>query len=168
MARFQFDDVVPGIWDIGVEPQPPGSYIRSMMLGQKDVLTDDMILKPGSREPLNIVLNMDGAIIKGTVTENGDHPAARAVVLLAPDGRFANVMSFYENRVSDESGHFTFKSVTPGRYKIYAFDRMEQGEFENPDFLKPYAASGEAFDVGDGARLERKATLIVRGESGSQ
>lgn len=165
---FEFDDVVPGLWDIGVEPQPPGSYIKSMTLGQQDVLTEDMFLTGGSREPLNLVLDMDGAIIGGNVVESGtDHPE-RAMVLLAPDGKFDNVLSFYSVASTDEQGRFEFKSVTPGHYKIYAFDRMEPGEFANPEFLKPYLGRSESFDVSAGARLTRKATLIVRGESGSQ
>ncbi len=166
-GSFRFDEIVPGIWDIGVEPLPPGSYIRSMMLGQKDVLTDDMTLKPGAREPLEMVLSMDGAIINGEVLENGK-AAGRSMVLLAPFGSFDNVLSFYQSVMSDENGRFEFKSVTPGRYKIHAFDRMEPGEYEDPNFLKPYAAVGEAFDVPDGARMNRTTTLIIRGESGSQ
>jgi hypothetical protein len=140
-------------------------------LGKKDVLTDDMTLGSGTREPLDLVLNMDGAIINGTALDNasGDRKTAnRSVVLLAPFGKFDNVLSFYESRVTDENGHFEFKSVTPGRYKIYAFDRMEQNEYEDPNFLKPYLSMGEAFDVPDGARLERTAAVIVRGENGSQ
>ena len=141
-----------------------------MTFGNQDVLREEMMLKPGPRDPMSIVLNMDGAIIKGTVLENaGDKkPAGRSMVLLAPFGKFDNVLSFYEVATSDEKGHFEFKSVTPGKYKIYAFDRMEPNEYQDPDFLKPYLGLGEAFDVPDSARMERTATLIIRGESGSQ
>ncbi len=170
-GTFEFDDVVPGVWDIGVQPEPPGSYIKSMRLGKQDVLTEDMTLKAGAREPLNIVLSMNGAIVSGTVAESeasGAKPESRVMVLLAPCGKFEDVLSFYQARATDENGNFTFKQVTPGRYKIYAFDRMERDEYWNPDFLKPYAAMGEAFDVPEGGRVDRKATLIVRGEGGDQ
>ena len=170
-GTFEFDDVVPGVWDIGVQPEPPGSYIKSMRLGKQDVLTEDMTLKAGTREPLNIVLSMDGAIVSGTVAETGASdakPAGRVMVLLAPSGKFDDVLSFYQIASTSENGKFTFKQVTPGRYKIYAFDRMERDEYWNPAFLKPYAAAGEEFDVPEGGRLDRKATLIVRGEDGDQ
>jgi protocatechuate 3,4-dioxygenase beta subunit len=170
-GTFEFDDVVPGVWDIGVQPEPPGSYIKSMRLGKQDVLTEDMTLKPGTREPLNIVLSLNGAIVSGTVSESASpsaKAAGRVMVLLAPYGKFDDVLSFYQTKPTDENGKFTFKQVTPGRYKIYAFDRMERDEYWNPDFLKPYATMGEEFDVPEGGRLDRKATLIVRGEGGDQ
>ncbi len=169
-GSFRFEDVVPGVWDIGVQPQPPGSYLQAMTFGRQDVLTEEMVLQPGPREPLDVTLNMDGAILSGTVIENAadQKPAGRSMVLLAPFGKFDNVLSFYQSTVSDASGHFKFESVTPGRYKIYAFDRMEPNEYQSPDFLKPYVSMGEAFDVPERGRLDRTATLIVRGESGSQ
>ncbi len=170
-GSFRFDDIMPGTWDIGVDPEPAGSYIKSMRLGNQDVLTEDMVLKPGNRDPLDIVLSMNGAIVKGVVKESSGadaKAAGRVMVLLAPAGKFENVLSFYEVQASDENGRFTFKRVTPGHYKIYAFDRMERDEYWNPEFLKPYANVGEAFDVPDGARLDRTAFLIVRGESGAQ
>jgi hypothetical protein len=167
-GTFQFDSVVPGLWDIGVEPEPAGSYIKSMMLGDTDVLTADMLLQPGARPPLNIVIGMNGANVSGAVFEAAGQPAGRVMVLLAPEGKFDHVLSFYELRASDDDGHFEFKRVTPGRYKIYAFDHLQADEYWNPDFLKPYAAIGEPFEVGDGAKLKHDTTLIVRGPGGDQ
>jgi hypothetical protein len=168
-GTFQFDSVVPGLWDIDVDPEPEGSYIKAMMLGDQDVLTEDMVLQAGTRPPLNIVVSMNGAAVSGNVMEGPGKPAGREMVLLAPEGKFDNVLSFYRMRVSDDDGHFEFKRVTPGRYKIYAFDHLQADEYWNPDFLKTYAAmGGEAFDAPEGARLKHDATLIVRGPGGAQ
>jgi hypothetical protein len=139
-----------------------------MMLGDKDVLTDDMYLAAGTRAPLNIVLSMNGAVVSGTVFEAPGKPAGRVMVLLAPEGKFDNVLSFYELRSSEDNGHFEFNSVTPGRYKVFAFDHLQPGEYWNPEFLKPYIALGEPFDASDGARVKHDATLIVRGPGGAQ
>jgi hypothetical protein len=163
-GTFMVPNVVPGIWDINVEPVPAGGYIKAMRLGEQDVLTEDMNIEPGTREPLHIVVSARGAVVAGTVTVPQDVArTARASVLLAPSGKYAHVLSFYALATSDDSGHFEFKAVTPGRYKLYAFEEMDPTAYEDPGFLKSYEALSEAFDVPEGGRIERHTQLIPAG-----
>jgi hypothetical protein len=165
-GAFEFPSVLPGIWDIGVSPMPTGSYIKSMRLGEQDVLTADMTLEEGARKPLSIVLSTKGAVVSGNVMKpdaSGPLTSLRSRLLLAPSGRYEAVQSFYETTLTDARGHFEFKGVTPGTYRLYAFDRLQSDEFWKPDFLKPFtAAAGDAFEVTESARVTHDATLIVR------
>jgi protocatechuate 3,4-dioxygenase beta subunit len=163
-GAFVVPNVVPGIWDIGVKPVPPGGYIKAMRLGDRDVLTDDMTIEPGTREPLRIVVSARGAVVTGTVAvPPGVARSARAPVLLAPCGKYANVLSFYKRASADDAGHFEFKGVTPGRYKLYAFEELDPLAHEDPNFLKPFETLSEAFDVAEGGRVERPTQLILAG-----
>lgn len=160
-GTFTAPNVVPGIWDINVEPVPPGGYIKAMRLGEQDVLTEDMAIEPGTREPLHIVVSARGAVVTGTVTvPRGVARSARASVLLAPSGKYAHVLSFYALAIAEDSGHFEFKGVTPGRYALYAFEELDPSAYEDPGFLKPFEALSEAFDVAEGARIDRQTQLI--------
>ena len=165
-GSFEFPSALPGIWDIGVTPMPPGSYIKSMRLGDQDVLTTDMKLEEGTRKPLTIVVSTKGAVVGGTVmAPDGSAPLTniRSRVLLAPSGKYENVLGFYETRLTDGKGHFEFKGVTPGTYRIYAFDRLQLDEYWKPDFLKPFAAaSGDALEVAEDAHVAHDAKLIIR------
>ena len=163
-GTFTAPNVVPGIWDINVEPVPPGGYIKAMRLGEQDVLTEDMTIEPGTREPLHIVVSTRGAVVTGTVTvPRGVARSARASVLLAPCGKYAHVLSFYALAIADDSGHFEFKGVTPGRYKVYAFEELDPSAYEDPGFLKPFETLSEAFDAAEGARVGRQTQLILTG-----
>ncbi len=126
-GTFRIQGVLPGIWDIGVEPIPPGGYIKSMMLGDQDVLTEDMVISPGTSAPLKIVVHRRGGVVEGTVlpADGGPQPAktvakqpVRAIVVLAPEGRFEHVLSFYSTIWADELGHFELKGITPGAYRL--------------------------------------------------
>lgn len=165
-GTFTFDSVPPGIWDIGVRPEPEGSYVKSMRLGSQDVLTADMELKPGERPPLQIVLSMNGAAVSGNVREAGENGPVphlgRAMVLLAPDGKWEEVLSFYQMRATDGNGHFDLKGVTPGRYKLYAFDHLQAEEFWRPGFLTSFANQGTELDLHEGSRLSADPVLIRR------
>lgn len=163
-GTFVVPNVVPGIWDIDVGPLPSGGYIKAMRLGDEDVLTGDMTVQPDTHGPLRIVASTRGAVVSGTVTvPPGVARSPRASVLLAPYGKYANVLSFYALAFADDAGHFEFKGVTPGRYKLFAFEEMDPSAYHDPGFLKPYEQTGDAFEVREGGRLERQTRLIPAG-----
>lgn len=165
-GAFEFPSIFPGVWDIGVTPMPPGSYIKSMLLGDQDVLTKDMKLEEGVRKPLTIVLSTKGAVVSGNVMmKDGTGPVTnvRSRLLLAPAGTYEDVLGFYKTTLTDSKGHFEFKGITPGNYRIYAFDRLQLDEYWKPDFLKPFLLSAsDPFPITEGARVSHDANLIIR------
>jgi protocatechuate 3,4-dioxygenase beta subunit len=166
-GSFVLANVDAGIWDIHVEPVPPGGYVKAMRLGDRDVLTEDMNIDPGTREALHIVVSARGAVVSGTVkVPEGVARSARAAVLLAPYGKYAQVLSFYRRASADDAGHFEIKGVTPGRYKVFAFEELDAAAYEDPGFLKSFDGFSEAFDLAEGARADRQIQLILAGTEG--
>jgi hypothetical protein len=148
-GSFLLKDVPPGIWDIGVDPIAKGSYLKSMTLAGEDVLTADMLITPASRGPLEIVISPDGAQIDGKVV-NG---TARTI-LAAPQGEMAAVLSFYSLVTVDETGAFQMDTLTPGEYKLYAFEDLEAGAWLDPSFLKAYESRGTPVELKPGDKAE--------------
>ena len=157
-GTFVIKSVVPGVWDIGVNPIPPGGYIKSMRLGDQDVLTEDMIISTRTTAPLRIVVSMRGGVLEGHVKRSEE--AARAMVLLAPAGKFSHVLGFYSQGVTDEAGHFKMEGLTPGAYKLYAFEAMEYGAWQDPEFLKAFEGYGEEVEIVEGKNSPRELQLI--------
>jgi hypothetical protein len=157
-GSFKITGVPPGIWDIGVVPIPSGGYLKSMRLGDQDVLTEEMLIRPSTSEPLKIVLSTLAATLEGDVLQ-GDQPT-RAVILLAPDGKFRQVTSFYRVTAADEKGHFQIKNATPGEYRLYAFEEFDQRSIQDPDFLKPFEESGVLITLREGPNTSQKLTVI--------
>jgi len=81
-------------------------------------------------------------------------------VLAAPDGKYSHVFSFYVVGNADEKGHFKLKGLTPGRYKLYAFETLENCSWCDPDFLKPYASQGEAVQIIEDVNPPKELRLI--------
>ena len=159
-GSFRIPNVLPGVWDIDVQPVPEGGFIKSMRLGNQDVLTEDMVVESTTSAPLNIVLSTRGAVIDGAVTVAGGERAKKAYVVLAPSGPREKVWTFYRVIPVDESGHFEFKGVMPGAYTLYALARMDSDPSQDPDFLKPLAGHGEAIDVPEGSHVTRDVRLV--------
>ena len=129
---------------------------------KQNQLTNEMVVATDTAAPLNIVVSARGAVVTGTVAEEAASHSRRAAVLLAPDGKYAHVFSFYRMASSDDGGQFEFKSVTPGRDRVYAFDRIEPGSWQDPEFLKPYQEqAGAAFTVAEGETVKREEVRVL-------
>ena len=159
-GRFRLSRVLPGVWDIGVEPIPPGGYIKAMMLGQKDVLTEGMVIDEDTTAPLNIVISTEGAVVEGAVRGADGELAAQGFVLLIPEGRYAHVMSFRSVSPIDDQGKFQLRGIAPGAYKLFALDGPPQSSIRDANVTAPYAEMGSEIRAGEGERVERELTLI--------
>jgi hypothetical protein len=162
-GTFRVTNVPPGVWDIDPGPIPPGGYLKSMRLGDQDVLTEEMVITSETGAPLRIVVSTQGATVEGSVTN-----FRRAVVLLAPEGRFRAVTSFYRLTTSDEEGHFEIKGATPGAYKLYAFEELDANAIEDPEFLKPLESFGAPVVLREGQSTSQDLTPIPAGARGKQ
>ncbi|MBN9662994.1 MAG: carboxypeptidase regulatory-like domain-containing protein [Acidobacteria bacterium] len=154
-GSFVVKDVPPGIWDISPGSIPSGGYLKSMKLGQTDVLTNGMVIAPDTKDSLEIVISTRAAQLRGHV-EN----SFASIVLAAPQGERASVPSFYLPAGVDENGDFQFRNLAPGSYRIYAFEAMQPGAWRDPEFLKNYAGLGTPVELAEGPGPEIKVTAI--------
>ena len=164
-GTFVLKNVIAGVWDIGVTPIPHGGYLKSMRLGTQDVLTEDMIITPETTAALQIVLSTRGGTLEGDVKTDTGVEAPRAFVLLAPDGKYSHVLSFFSVVFTDQKGHFKLDSLTPGKYMIYAFDKLQWGSWQDPEFLKRYETLGQALEIDEGANPSKQLRLISAARS---
>jgi len=49
--------------------------------------------------------------------------------------------------VPDQYGHFDLRGLAPGKYKLFSWDGVEQGEWEDTDFLKDSEEKGVTLDL---------------------
>jgi hypothetical protein len=157
-GSFKIVGVPAGIWDINAGPVPPGGYLKSMRLGDQDVLTEEMMIRPSTAEPLKIVISTRAATLEGDVMQ-GDQPM-RAMVLLSPVGKFQHVTSFNRLTATDDKGHFEIKNATPGQYRLYAFDEFDQRNIQDPDFLKPFEKYGVPVTLREGPNDAQNLSII--------
>lgn len=162
-GSFKITGVPPGIWDINAGPLPPGGYIKSMRLGDLDVLTEEMVIQPSAQAPLKIVIGTQAATVRGEVTSNGQ--PARAVVLLAPESRFRQVFSFYRYVSADTNGHFEIKGAPPGTYQLFALDEFDPQSIPDPDFQKTLESGGVTVTLHEGENTAPKLSVGSTGNA---
>jgi hypothetical protein len=119
-----------------------------------------MVIGPETKDRLDIVVSTHGGVLEGDVKTEPGESTAPVHVLAAPDGQYSKVLSFYGSATSDEKGHFKLKHLTPGRYKIYAFDVLDYCAWCDPEFLKPFSDQGEPVEVVEGGNPAKEIRLI--------
>jgi hypothetical protein len=157
-GRFTLTGIPPGEWELDVTGVPPG-FLKSAKFGDKDVRYTTFEIASNNENPLNIVVSMHTATVKGEV-ETGSSDAKRAGILLAPFGPYHNLARYYYGGTANEEGKFQIRGIAPGKYKIFALQKMSASNFRNPEAADQLDDLGEIIDVAEGATLEAHPKLI--------
>jgi hypothetical protein len=159
-GSFTLSNVLAAHYTVYANGMPETFYIRSVRLGDADALDTTIDLTRGGTGALEIVLSPNGGQVDGSVTDSQQRPARQASVVLAPEGERREQTSLFKASVTDTQGHFTIKGIAPGDYKLFAWDQMDDGDYRDPDFLKPYENQGEAVTVRESGHENVQLKLI--------
>ena len=142
----------------GIPPALRNLYVKSIRMGDLDVLNDRLHLESLPREPMVIVIGSNPGTLQGRVMNDRQQPAAGAtVVLIHDDGLRYRVNE--KTMLSDPSGQFEFQNVAPGNYKVFAWERVETGAWQDPDFMRPFESRGVPVRVDEGGRVSAQVTV---------
>ncbi len=158
-GTFTLQQVPAGYWTMNVNPLLDGAFLRVAQFGDQDIRFARMDVKSGSEDGIKIVISMNSAQIHGEVDAGGGN-SKRAGILLAPAGQYSTVTRFFYDAVADDSGKFELKGIAPGKYKIFALEKLTAAEFKTPEAAAQLDPLGEEIELAEGARLELHPKLI--------
>jgi len=156
---FTLRQVPPGEWILNINPLPPGAFLKAARLGDQDIRFARMGISPGSEESVTIVISMNTAQVHGEV-DAGSGDSKRAGILLAPTGQYSTLTRFYYDVAADDSGKFELKDLAPGKYKIFALEKLSPAEFKTPEAASQLDPLSEEIELAEGAKLEVHPKLI--------
>ncbi len=158
-GTFTFHDVPEGTYHIKVLPLPDGYYLKPS--GEGDAVEAGLKVGRNHAAAVELTLSTGAGRITGTVAQKKDQqPSAGATVVLVPDAPRRGQPRFYRQALTDSGGRFTLSSVTPGDYKVFAWEEIGRDMYLDPDFLQAYEDSGKSVQVEEGANLTLQLDLI--------
>src|SRR5205807_6163475 len=107
-----------------------------------------------------LVVSSAGGRIEGQALTEEQLPATGCIVALIPEPRYRSQTALFKSSTTDQFGHFTLRGIPPGEYKLFAWDDIEPGAYQNPDFLRPYEQKGKSVHVDEGGRVTIELRLI--------
>jgi len=137
----------PGRYSPNVNRLPPGAYLKSVLIGEREG-TLDLSGAAGQTVETVWVISLQGGKVEGRTTPG-------AVVVVVPDIDAANRRSRYRAAVADAEGRFVLPGVAPGSYSLYAFTKVEAGAWMDDEYLAALP------DRGVGVKVEERETKTV-------
>ncbi len=164
---FVLENLSEGTYRVTVIGLPGNAYLKSARLGNQEVLEDGLVVVRGRRSPLELVVSTLTGRLEGNALD-GDKPFPGARVVLVPEGARRNYPSWYRSVTSDEYGHFVFGAVPPGDYKLFAWDSVEPGAYQDPEFLRPFEDRGQTVRITESGQSTAEIKVIITEERGAQ
>jgi len=124
-------DLVAGEYRIDLT-RMENMYVKSMRLGEVNVLAEGLRVPPASDALLEILVGTNPGSVQGRVSGAG------ATVVLVPEAARRNERALYKVAQPGASGVFNFQKVAPGDYRVFAWREENGGPWLDPEYLRLY------------------------------
>ncbi len=159
-GSFTLADVQPAHYSLSVYRGTENHYLKTARLSDQDVLETGLDLTHGVSGTLEVVLSANGGQVEGVVLNANEQPEAGATVVLVPDAPHRFQTRLYKDTTTDQYGRFTITGIAPGGYKLFAWEDVEDGAYEDPEYLKAFEALGEPKTIRERSRESAQLKLI--------
>ncbi len=132
---------------------PEGYYIKQARAGSTDLLERAVDFGTLQGAALDVLISPKGGIVQGSVKNDKDELVTTGTVALVPEATKRGNHALFKQAALDQYGHYKITGITPGSYSLYAFQDVEAGIWEDPDYLKT---------------IEKKATDVTLAEGGHE
>jgi protocatechuate 3,4-dioxygenase beta subunit len=144
-GTFTLKNVSADKYEVSVGEPPAGYYMKAVKFGGREAPENAIDLPSGATTAqIEIVLSPNAASVEGNVVDKGGKPMSGVTVALIPKSRQSYL---YKNATTDQQGHFQFKTVVPGEYLALAWEDIEMGAFQDPEFVKPFEVKATKLDL---------------------
>src|SRR5713101_7394956 len=151
-----------GIYGVQVIVGRKSLCVKSISYAGTDLLREKLTVTPGSLSSMQIVLRDDCAALE--VGTNPDDSAVRFVVVVPDHAPWNPMVDTLYTIKGNEDARLHFSPLTPGVYRIFAFDSIEGLEYTNPDALSEYASRATQVSLEPNESASVKVDVIHRGK----
>jgi len=161
-GTFVVNDVGMVRYRLGLYGLPADAYIASARLGGADILENGFTLRGDPPGLMEITLSGLGGRIVGVVRNSQNEIVPAGKVVLVPDSTQRSRRDLFKVATLDQYGRFNIQGVTPGRYRLFAFDDVPNGAYFDPEFLRPYEDQAKSVAVEKNDYIQAEITLTQR------
>jgi hypothetical protein len=159
-GSFSWNEVPEGPLRVTAYGLSPDGYVKAVSYGNVDATAEGFTARAGSVAALEVTLSARGARVRGGVADSDGLPSVGVWVVLVPDAARRERHDLYKTARTDQHGQFVLRGLTPGDYKLFSWDQIDEGAWEDPDFLKPFEEKGEKVTVQEGDLKSVNLTAI--------
>jgi carboxypeptidase family protein len=159
-GAFTLKDVPEDTYQIYVNGMSKDSYVKAVHYGTTDALYDGFTVQRGTDASLEVTLSSRGARVQGIVTDADSLPLAGVWVVLVPEEAHRSHTRMYGEVRTDQYGRYELRGIRPGDYKLFTWEEVEYGAWQDPEFLKPLEEKGQEVKLQEGDQKTANLTAI--------
>jgi len=161
-GTFTITDVAPGDYRLTVTALGRRGYVKIATLSGSDALNLPVHIDGELRGSLDVVVGANPGMLDAVVQNEKQEAVPGVRVVLVPSGIQRLRSELYLSATSDASGRAQFERVIPGDYKLFAWENVESGVWQDPDFMRIYEERGKPVRITEGGRQLADVTVIPR------
>ncbi len=151
-------------YHVNVPGLPEDYYLKSVLVSGHEIPKDDVVVS-GTRGEIELVISPSGGHVEGTLFDQKEQPT-HGSVLLVPDVSNPGPPELFHRASADTQGKFSLRGISPGSYKLIAFESVDlDEEIHQPDFLSSFANQGQNIIVDESGVYIVAVKMIVTAES---
>jgi hypothetical protein len=135
-------------------------YVKSIRLGNVDVLNAGVRLERPPASPLEIVIGTNPGALDGSVSNAAQDAGAGVTVVVMPDVR--GRIDLFKTTTTDPAGRFHIDRIPPGDYKAFAWENVSDGAWQDPEFMSVNEIRGTPIRIAEGTTGTVRLALIPR------
>jgi hypothetical protein len=157
-GSFSLQNVGAMEYRVRVTGLPQGAYVQSGRIDSNDALNAPFSVDQSATLQLHV--GFSAGRVSGAVADERGTPVAGVQAVLVPDPSRRGRSDAYFAATTDQNGQFTFNSVPPGRYKLFAWEEVPPGAYQYPDFIRRFEEFGQPLDVNPNGSITTNARVI--------
>jgi hypothetical protein len=146
-GTFILQQVGQDVYRLNPNNLPRNTYVKSVRLGPVDVLREGLRLDRAPTVPLEIIISSNTGVLDATVTDERQEPSINTTFVLVPDADRRYRPDLYRTASTDSTGKLHLEGVPPGTYKAFAWENVDTGAWQDPEFLRQYEERGKPLRV---------------------
>jgi 5-hydroxyisourate hydrolase-like protein (transthyretin family) len=133
-----------------VTSMPQNAYIKDARYGAADILNEGLKLDRPPNGPIEISVARNAGRLTGVVQNDRQEASANVTVVVVPDVPRRARLDLYRTASTDAMGQFHIDGIPPGDYKVFSWEEVETGAWQDPDFIRNFEDRGEPVRINEG------------------
>jgi len=145
-GTFSIARLSAGDYKLIVNGLAPSLYIKNARVNQTDVMQSGLTVSSSFNGTLEITLGINPGQVSGSVVDAALKPVSGVQAVLIPD-KLRDRQDLYKTASTDQEGRFTIRGITPGEYRVFAWEDIEPFSYYDAGVLRQYEQQGKLIRI---------------------